>query len=136
MYNAPGTMLALRPDRVPGQVKALMGFRTPPAGLYRRDLAAQRALLTRTFTGTGWVADQVVADLQDSTDLVVEELGQARMDSWSSGRVVLLGDAAWCARRRSPASAPAPRWSARTCWPGSWRAPEAITAQRSPPTRT
>jgi 2-polyprenyl-6-methoxyphenol hydroxylase-like FAD-dependent oxidoreductase len=42
------------------------------------------------------VADQVVADLQHSTDLVAEELGQTRMDSWSSGRVVLLGDAAWC----------------------------------------
>jgi 2-polyprenyl-6-methoxyphenol hydroxylase-like FAD-dependent oxidoreductase len=96
MYNAPGTMLALRPDRVPGQVKALLAFRTPPSGIHRRDPAAQRALLTRTFTGTGWVADQVVADLQDSTDLVVEELGQTHMDSWSSGRVVLLGDAAWC----------------------------------------
>jgi 2-polyprenyl-6-methoxyphenol hydroxylase-like FAD-dependent oxidoreductase len=96
MYNAPGTMLALRPDRVPGQVKALMAFRTPPAGVHRRDPAAQRALLARTFAGTGWVADQVIADLQDSTDLVVEELGQTHMDSWSSGRVVLLGDAAWC----------------------------------------
>jgi 2-polyprenyl-6-methoxyphenol hydroxylase-like FAD-dependent oxidoreductase len=96
MYNAPGTMLALRPDRVPGQVKVLMGFRTPPAGVHRRDAAAQRALLSRTFAGTGWVADQVIADLQDCSDLVVEEIGQTRMDSWSSGRVVLLGDAAWC----------------------------------------
>jgi 2-polyprenyl-6-methoxyphenol hydroxylase-like FAD-dependent oxidoreductase len=96
MYNAPGTMLALRPDRVPGTVKALMGFRTPPAGVHRRDPAAQRALLTRIFAGTGWVADQVLADLRDSTDLVVEEIGQTRMESWSSGRVVLLGDAAWC----------------------------------------
>jgi 2-polyprenyl-6-methoxyphenol hydroxylase-like FAD-dependent oxidoreductase len=96
MYNAPGTVLALRPDRVPGRVKALMGFRTPAAGIHRRDQAAHRALLARTFAGTGWVADQVVADLQNSTDLVVEEIGQTRMDSWSSGRVVLLGDAAWC----------------------------------------
>ncbi|TWF76456.1 2-polyprenyl-6-methoxyphenol hydroxylase-like FAD-dependent oxidoreductase [Pseudonocardia hierapolitana] len=96
MYNAPATMLALRPDRVSGRVKALMGFRTPPTGVHRRDAAAQRALLTRTFAGTGWVADQVIADLQDSSDLVVEELGQTRMESWSSGRVVLLGDAAWC----------------------------------------
>jgi 2-polyprenyl-6-methoxyphenol hydroxylase-like FAD-dependent oxidoreductase len=96
MYNAPGVMLALRPDRVPGQAKAMMAMRTPPAGVHRRDPAAQRALLTRTFTGAGWVADQMVADLQHSTDLVVEELGQVRMDTWSSGRVVLLGDAASC----------------------------------------
>ncbi len=96
MYNAPGVMLALRPDRVPGRAKAMMATRTPPAGVHRRDPAAQRALLTRTFTGAGWVAGQMVADLQHSTDLVVEELGQVRMDAWSSGRVVLLGDAAWC----------------------------------------
>jgi 2-polyprenyl-6-methoxyphenol hydroxylase-like FAD-dependent oxidoreductase len=76
MYNEPGTMLALRPDRAPGLAKAMMALRTPPAGVHRRDLDAHRALLTRTFTGTGWVADQVVADLRD-TD-------------------VLLGDAAWC----------------------------------------
>jgi 2-polyprenyl-6-methoxyphenol hydroxylase-like FAD-dependent oxidoreductase len=96
MYQAPGATLALRPDRVPGRVKALMAFRTPPSGLHRSDPAAQRALLTRTFTGIGWVADQVVADLRESTDLVVEELGQAHLGSWSAGRVVLLGDAAWC----------------------------------------
>jgi 2-polyprenyl-6-methoxyphenol hydroxylase-like FAD-dependent oxidoreductase len=101
MYNAPGTMLALRPDRVPGRAKAMMALRTtalrtPPAGVHRRDPAAQRALLGGTFAGTGWVADQMIADLQDTTDLVVEELGQTRMDAWSSGRVVLLGDAAWC----------------------------------------
>ena len=96
MYNEPGTMLALRPDRVPGRAKAMMALRTPPAGVHRRDLDAHRALLTRTFTGTGWVADQVVADLQDTDDLVLEELGQARVGSWSAGRVVLLGDAAWC----------------------------------------
>jgi 2-polyprenyl-6-methoxyphenol hydroxylase-like FAD-dependent oxidoreductase len=96
MYNAPGAMLALRPDRVPGRAKAMMAMRTPPAGVHRRDPAAQRALLGSTFAGAGWVAEQMIADLQDSTDLVVEELGQTRMDAWSSGRVVLLGDAAWC----------------------------------------
>jgi 2-polyprenyl-6-methoxyphenol hydroxylase-like FAD-dependent oxidoreductase len=96
MYNAPGTMLALRPDRVPGRAKAMMAMRTPPAGVHRRDPAAQRALLGSTFAGAGWVADQLIADLQDSTDLVVEELGQTRMEAWSSGRVILLGDAAWC----------------------------------------
>jgi len=96
MYNEPGTMLALRPGRAAGRAKAMMAFRTPPAGVHRRDLDAQRALLSRTFAGTGWVADQVVADLQDTDDLVLEELGQVRVGAWSAGRVVLLGDAAWC----------------------------------------
>jgi 2-polyprenyl-6-methoxyphenol hydroxylase-like FAD-dependent oxidoreductase len=96
MYNAPGTMVSLRPDRDPATVKALLGMRTPAAGVDRRDQEAVRALLAKAFTGTGWVADQVIADMQTSTDVFWEELGQVEMDSWSTGRVVLLGDAAWC----------------------------------------
>jgi 2-polyprenyl-6-methoxyphenol hydroxylase-like FAD-dependent oxidoreductase len=38
----------------------------------------------------------VLADLATASDLVVEESGQVHMDAWSAGRVVLVGDAAWC----------------------------------------
>jgi 2-polyprenyl-6-methoxyphenol hydroxylase-like FAD-dependent oxidoreductase len=96
MYNAPGTMVALRPDRDPANVKALLGMTSPRVPVDRRDPDAQRALLTDTFTGTGWHADQVLADMRNSTDVFYEELGQVRMDRWSTGRVVLLGDSAWC----------------------------------------
>jgi 2-polyprenyl-6-methoxyphenol hydroxylase-like FAD-dependent oxidoreductase len=96
MYNAPGTMVALRPDRDPANVKALLGMTSPRVPVDRRDPDAQRALLTETFAGTGWMADQVLADMRNSTDVFYEELGQVQMDTWSAGRVVLLGDAAWC----------------------------------------
>jgi 2-polyprenyl-6-methoxyphenol hydroxylase-like FAD-dependent oxidoreductase len=74
----------------------LMGLRTPPSGVDRREPDAQRALLERTFAGAGWVSDQVLADLAGSTDLVVEEVGQVHLPAWTSGPVALLGDAAWC----------------------------------------
>jgi 2-polyprenyl-6-methoxyphenol hydroxylase-like FAD-dependent oxidoreductase len=96
MYTVPGATVALRPDRDPAHVKALLGIRTPDPAVDRRDPDAVRALLTETFTGAGWVADQVIADMRTSTDVFYEELAQVRMDSWSAGRVVLLGDAAWC----------------------------------------
>jgi 2-polyprenyl-6-methoxyphenol hydroxylase-like FAD-dependent oxidoreductase len=96
MFNAPGLLLGLRPDRDPAHVKVLMGLRTPPSGVDRREPGAQRALLERTFAGAGWVSDQVLADLAGSTDLVVEEVGQVHLPAWTSGRVALLGDAAWC----------------------------------------
>jgi 2-polyprenyl-6-methoxyphenol hydroxylase-like FAD-dependent oxidoreductase len=96
MYNAPGAMVALRPDRDPAHVKALLAMRTPATPVDRRDPDALRAMLARQFAGVGWVADQVIADMRHSTDVFHEELGQVRMDAWSSGRVVLLGDAAWC----------------------------------------
>lgn len=96
MYSTPGRVLGLRPDRDPAQVKVLLGLRTPATGVDRRDPDAQRALLRAAFAGTGWVTDRVLADLASSTDLVVEESGQVHVDAWSDGRVVLLGDAAWC----------------------------------------
>lgn len=50
---------------------------------------------------TGWrVPDLLAAALADPA-FYFDALSQVRMDSWSRGRVALVGDAAWCA---SPAS--------------------------------
>lgn len=46
------------------------------------------------------IRDLLAAALADP-DFYFDALSQVRMDSWSAGRVALVGDAAWCA---SPAS--------------------------------
>lgn len=53
--------------------------------------------LRARFTDTGWQADRVLDALEDAGDLYIESLGQMYADRWSSGRVALTGDAAWCA---------------------------------------
>ncbi len=95
MHNAPGVTLALRPDRTPGQVKALVGVRAP-GPVHHRDLAGQRALVTRALDGVGWVGPQVLADLPASPDFYLDTLGQVHLPTWSSGRVALVGDAGYC----------------------------------------
>ncbi|MFI9403134.1 FAD-dependent monooxygenase [Nocardia sp. NPDC052316] len=63
----------------------------------RRDLDAQKRLLAQRFAGDGWEMPRLLAYLAASSDLYLTPVGQVRMDTWSKGRIVLLGDACACA---------------------------------------
>ena len=60
------------------------------------DESAQRAALHRTFAGIGWETDAILTALDAATDFYFDVVAQIRLDTWSRGRVVLLGDAAYC----------------------------------------
>ena len=96
-YNAPGgRSITLRPDNV-GRQRVTLSFRSPPLRGDLRSMAEQKAVLRERFAGAGWQGDRILAALDDVDDLYLEDLGQIRAARWSSGRIVLLGDAAWCA---------------------------------------
>ncbi|WP_158842354.1 FAD-dependent monooxygenase [Saccharothrix deserti] len=44
----------------------------------------------------GRTLDDVVAAMESTDELLFDSVEQVRMDSWHRGRVVLVGDAAWC----------------------------------------
>ncbi|MEZ0494061.1 FAD-dependent monooxygenase [Kineococcus sp. TBRC 1896] len=95
-YNAlEGRSVHLRPDNT-GTTRALLNFLSPTRGLADLDAGAQTTVLRRVFRGAGWETDRVLAALDD-TPFHFEDLAQVHLDRWSSGRVVLLGDAAHCA---------------------------------------
>lgn len=56
----------------------------------------QKAVLTELFQGAGWLIDDFVKGMQGTKNFYMEKLGLVKMDSWSKGRVVLLGDAGYC----------------------------------------
>jgi 2-polyprenyl-6-methoxyphenol hydroxylase-like FAD-dependent oxidoreductase len=60
------------------------------------DLPGQKALLRDKFSGSGWECGDILDTLDAAEDLYVDCVSQVRMDSWSRGRVVLVGDAAFC----------------------------------------
>nr|BFF15879.1 hypothetical protein GCM10025699_71820 [Microbacterium flavescens] len=66
-------------------------------GAERRTVDEQRARLRRIFGDAGWEAHRVLDGFDQADDLYFESIGQVRAPRWSSGRVVLLGDAAYCA---------------------------------------
>ncbi|MDN5919187.1 MAG: FAD-dependent monooxygenase [Pseudonocardia sp.] len=96
MHNAPGGLVAsLRPGRLSGEQKAGLSVRTRET-FDRRDLEAQRALLARHFAGVGWEASRLLRAAGAAEDFYLDTVGQVRLDRWSRGRVVLLGDAGYC----------------------------------------
>jgi 2-polyprenyl-6-methoxyphenol hydroxylase-like FAD-dependent oxidoreductase len=97
MHNAPGgRVVSARPGRHPGEIKAGLSFRSAPLRYDRGDVAAQQDILARRFAGAGWQTPRLLAAMRDAPDFFFDSMGQVRLDRWSSGRAVLLGDAGYC----------------------------------------
>lgn len=96
-YNAPGgRSVSLRPDRH-GTARAMLSVQQRPAGEQDWNSDRQKAWLRERFAGAGWQSDRVLAGMEATDDFYFDVLRQVRMPCWSKGRVVLTGDAAWCA---------------------------------------
>ncbi|MEV7831337.1 FAD-dependent monooxygenase [Streptomyces subrutilus] len=89
-----GRSVTLRPDNL-GTIRATLSFLSDVRGLDDLDRDDLVMVLRRTFADVGWAAPRVLAALDDAP-LYFDAVGQARMPSWTSGRVALLGDAAYC----------------------------------------
>ena len=93
--HAPGSRaIHLRPDNV-GTTRAMLSFMSDVKGLEDLDRNGQIAILRKTFADAGGPASRILAELDDAP-MYFDALGQVRAPCWSKGRVVLLGDAAFC----------------------------------------
>ncbi len=96
-YNAPdGRSVSLRPDRH-GTTRAMLSVQQPPGGEQEWDVDRQQAWLRERFADAGWQSARVLEGMDDTDDFYFDVLRQVRMPRWAKGRVVLTGDAAWCA---------------------------------------
>ncbi|MGV9303781.1 MULTISPECIES: FAD-dependent monooxygenase [unclassified Nonomuraea] len=66
-----------------------------------RDRAQQQRILADAYAAEGWEVPRLLQGMADAPDFYFDSLSQVHMDRWSTGRVALVGDAAYCA---SPAS--------------------------------
>jgi 2-polyprenyl-6-methoxyphenol hydroxylase-like FAD-dependent oxidoreductase len=97
IYQEPGLVVSMRPDHSPELSKAGLAFRSEPLTYDRRDLDAQRAILDERFAGAKWESAALLAAARTADDFYFDSFVQVHMDSWSSGRATLVGDAAYCA---------------------------------------
>ncbi|MEV0386190.1 FAD-dependent monooxygenase [Nonomuraea sp. NPDC050643] len=81
--------------------KALFMWSSPPLAYDHRDVAGQKALLTQAMAGAGWEVPELLESVRGAKDFYFDSVSQIHMDHWSKGRVLLVGDAGYCA---SPAS--------------------------------
>jgi 2-polyprenyl-6-methoxyphenol hydroxylase-like FAD-dependent oxidoreductase len=102
MYNQPGKMAGVYRSGNHAQAKAYFIFRSAPLDYDVRDVEQHKRLLSQVFGGdTSWRVPELLAGALSDPDFYFDALSQVHMPSWSTGRVALVGDAAWCA---SPAS--------------------------------
>ncbi|MFF9218938.1 FAD-dependent monooxygenase [Streptomyces viridosporus] len=96
MWNAPGRAAALYAVGDDDQVHAFLNFAQPkpPFDAFPGP-EAQRDLLATVFAGAGWEVPAMLAALRDADDLFFDAVSQIRIPRWSSGRVALVGDAAY-----------------------------------------
>lgn len=62
-----------------------------------KGVRAQKALLAETWVDAGWEMPRIVKEMSAADDFYYDLVAQVKMPTWSKGRVVLLGDAGYCA---------------------------------------
>ncbi len=94
MYGRPGLMLGRFTQREE-KTLFLFVFSTEARELPSR-LDLQKALLRERYHDAKWESPRVLDELEQTQELYLDRVSQIRMESWSQGRVGLVGDAAFC----------------------------------------
>jgi 2-polyprenyl-6-methoxyphenol hydroxylase-like FAD-dependent oxidoreductase len=93
--SGTGRSAGLRPIQDATRAMAMFSFLAADLNVDYRDVAAQKRLLRERTAGLGWLTPRILAHLDDTPDFYLDQVAQVVMDRWSSGRVGLLGDAAF-----------------------------------------
>ncbi|WP_327120600.1 FAD-dependent monooxygenase [Nocardia sp. NBC_01730] len=94
-YQEAGRSAGLRPIQDATRAMAMFSFPSADLDVDYRDVEAQKRLLRERMAGLGWLTAGILAHLDDTPDFYLDQVAQVVMDRWSSGRVGLLGDAAF-----------------------------------------
>ncbi|MFI5952963.1 FAD-dependent monooxygenase [Cryptosporangium sp. NPDC051539] len=98
MWNVPGRTAALyavgdRPERVHAFLN--ISLAEPPLDAHRNP-AEQRKLVASIFGDDHeWEIPRLLATMQEADDIFFDVVSQIHLPRWSSGRVALVGDAAY-----------------------------------------
>ena len=96
-YTELGRVAAIWSSRGDANAKACFGFAAPHAHVDLRDRAQQHQVLTKVYDGIGWEVPKLLEMIPNAPDFYFDVAAQICMNRWSQGRVVLVGDAGYCA---------------------------------------
>lgn len=95
-YTELGRTAGIWSSRGDRNAKACFGFASLEK-IEPRDMESQQQLVKNVFSNLGGEIPHLLNLMSQTDDFYFDIAAQIRMDSWSKGRVVLLGDAAYCA---------------------------------------
>ncbi|WP_204081547.1 FAD-binding protein [Mycobacterium riyadhense] len=90
------TMAGVYSARDNAEARAALAFMDTELRIDYRDTEAQFAELERRMAEDGWVRAQLLHYMRNAPDFYFDEMSQITMDSWSKGRVAVVGDAGYC----------------------------------------
>lgn len=95
-YATPGRYAILSAVKDLPTLHAFLIFASEqPPSIEHQDADSQRRLVAEMFSGLGWEVPKLVEAMQGADDLYYDVVSQIRLERWSKGRVVLVGDAAF-----------------------------------------
>jgi 2-polyprenyl-6-methoxyphenol hydroxylase-like FAD-dependent oxidoreductase len=100
IYNEPGKFVML--NAYNNKTDIVLCFSSENEIPYdHRDEVQQRKIISEQFAGQGWRIPELLEKVENSTSFYFDKVCQIKMLSWTTRRVALVGDAAYCA---SPAA--------------------------------
>ncbi|PPK69437.1 FAD-dependent monooxygenase [Actinokineospora auranticolor] len=96
-HQAEGTMVGIYSARDNTEARGMLGFEGTDIDYDFRDVDAQRELVAARFAdNTGWETPALLRAMWTAPDFHFDSFSQIKMDTWSRGRVTLVGDAGYC----------------------------------------
>ena len=99
MYTAPGRRSLMTRRHSPHQIQVYPACNIDSVRLKSArlgDIEEEKEAFAEIIRGAGWQTEEILESLKDANDFYCERLGFVKLDSWSHGRVALVGDAAYC----------------------------------------
>src|SRR4029453_19329278 len=96
-YSELGRIAAIWSSRGDANAKACFGFAAPTLQIGLHDRSQQQQALKTVYEGIGWEVPRLMELMPTASNWYFDKAAQINMPRWSQGRVVLVGDAAYCA---------------------------------------
>jgi 2-polyprenyl-6-methoxyphenol hydroxylase-like FAD-dependent oxidoreductase len=78
------------------EIAAFIFRHRPLHNISDRDPNHHKQLISTAYAGMGWRVPELLEQIRNSNDLYFDSVSRIRLDTWSHGRIVLVGDAASC----------------------------------------
>lgn len=94
-YGVPGKQVARFTMRDGRALFLLVFAEDHPLRIEADDKAMQKKVLHAAFGHAGWECEKILSALDGCDEIYIDQVCQIQMESWSRGRVALVGDAAF-----------------------------------------
>ncbi|GLW99510.1 FAD-dependent monooxygenase [Microtetraspora sp. NBRC 16547] len=91
MYNEPGRLVSTGGPAA----SAFFAFASPRLDYDRYDIEEMKRIVIDAYAGMGWRTPAIIEAVRRADNFYLDSISQVRIDHYSKGRVVLLGDSAY-----------------------------------------